>query len=437
MNMTRQPQRASSPGRRTVAPGSLAMIGAAASLIATLLVGCGGTSDAGGAPDIGSTAIETKAAPAGGGGKPTPGVSIRRSVGMVQFPVTVPSTFTGMHFHYWPPLVGYTASPAPTYAYGSVRSHNYDPKRNGRGLQWYAINPNRGEFVWDSLDNWVTSHTSNGKKLIFTFYGTPTWCSSDPTLKDPYNYPGGDSPPTDLACVTDFVTAVVARHRGKIAMFEIWNEPDSGFSGNYPYWRGTADQLAALAQAVYRAAKAADPAIRIVWPPFVEWYSTNAVWKSNLDYGNALKRLHPDPLEPGYYAEDFAFHFYGYSSGLDDLMNNQESVIKTMAELGIGNWDVYNTEMGFGDRWGKGLREADKARLIQRWMALSACYGNKAAVLYSHDGPNIGNPSISTVISKAIDDVGRKLAGSTIKACHVMTTNVVRVEFGDGSSWDI
>jgi hypothetical protein len=316
-----------------------------------------------------------------------------------------------------------------------VRSHNYDARSDGRGIHWYAIHKAQSQFDWSLMDYWVAAHV--GKRLIYTLYGTPTWCSSNPSQLDPYNYPGGDSKPSNYQCVTDFVNALLARFRGKIAMIEIWNEPDSGFSGQTHYWRGTADDLAELARTVYRAAKSADANVRVGWPPFVEWYRTNEAWRSNLQYGDALKRLLPGPGEPAYWADDFAFHFYGYSRALDDLMNNQESVRNTLAALGISHWHVYNTEMGFGTGWGETLSASAQAELVTRWMLLSAAYGNKAAVLYSHDGSNLGNPSQNPTVSKAIDDVHRRLSGKTIVEGGVLRSGAVRIKFSDGSIWEV
>ncbi|MGE0310547.1 MAG: hypothetical protein AB7P21_02840 [Lautropia sp.] len=372
----------------------------------------------------GSTAapvVTTAAAPT------APPVSYRRKVPM-SGPVVVPAGFTGIHTHFWP-----GASAAPTYGYGTVRSLNYYGDNTSLGILWYGINTADGVYDWSKMDNWVSTHHNAGKQIIYTLYGTPAWCSSNLGIKDLYNRAGGDSKPSSLTCVQKFVDALVRRYNGdgvrRIQKFEIWNEPN--FQG-YAYWRNTAADLAAVGRTVYQTAKAVDPGIQVLWPAFVEWYSAPSVWADNVEYANASDGAGGIGKQ---WADGFSFHFYAYNTGMDDLMDNQESAIRTLAAIGKSNWDRHNSEMGFGDGYGPTLSASVKATTIKRWMALSAAYGNKVAALYAHDSEHIGYPASTPEISAAIDEVNRMLPGKTIREAGVLQDGRVFVVFGDNTTW--
>ena len=345
-------------------------------------------------------------------------------------PVAVPTTFSGLHSHRWP--VG--SSPAPTYGYGTVRSLNFDPA-DDLGILWYGINKADGQYDWSKMDQWVQTHYSAGKQLVYSLYGTPAWCSSNTSANDMYNQAGGDRMPSSLTCVQKFVDALIRRYNGngvrKLQMIEIWNEPD--FVG-IPYWRDTAADLAKLGRTVYQTAKAVDPGIKVLWPSFVHWSSGVTVWENNLVYGQASDGAGGVGKD---WADGFAFHFYSYSTEMDTLMDYQETARKTLEALGKPNWEMYNTEMGFGDGYAATLSIEVKAVLIQRWMALCAAYGNKLAVLYSHDGSNLGSPATNPQMAAAANEIHSRLAGKTIREAGVLEDGRVFVVFGDNSTWTI
>ena len=115
---------------------------------------------------------------------PPPSATYRRKVPMTAA-VAVPTTFSGLHSHRWPG----GSSPAPTYGYGTVRSLNFDPADN-LGILWYGINKADGQYDWSKMDQWVQTHYSAGKQLVYSLYGTPAWCSSN-TSTTRHVQPGG------------------------------------------------------------------------------------------------------------------------------------------------------------------------------------------------------------------------------------------------------
>jgi len=68
------------------------------------------------------------------------------------------------------------------------------------------------------------------------------------------------APPTDPAAFARFADRLAQRFRGRVAAWEVWNEP------NWPrFWSGSVDEYVALLKAAYPAFKAGDPAARVVF----------------------------------------------------------------------------------------------------------------------------------------------------------------------------
>jgi len=344
--------------------------------------------------------------------------------------VSVPANFIGMHAHRWPG----GSSPAPTYGFGTARSHDHNPDNTG-GVKWNSINKAEDQYDWTHLDRWVDTHHSAGRDTIYTLYGTPSWCATSQRI-DPYGQPGGESPPTDVRYVEKFIGALTQRYNGdgtrRVKMIEIWNEPV--FSGEVKkFWIGTAQELAEVGAALYTSAKAVDAGVTVLWPGFVEWYDGVVVWPQQVEYGNAPARGKTGKD----FADAFAFHYYDFNNDHNVLMDTIESARATQAELGKSDWKEHNTEVGIGDGRAADLSSEDVAQRIQRWSILSAAYGTATMNLYSHDGGNIKNPSENPVVSAAIDASHQRLAGKTITAGGLLNDGRAFAAFSDGSSWTV
>jgi hypothetical protein len=133
-------------------------------------------------------------------------------------------------------------------------------------LQQTARDRHEAWFL-DRLDAVVEAADARGVDLLLTFMNTPCWASTAPeTLKQGCAGAWWDRGVTAYAPADprDYARAIgflAARYRGRVAAWEIWNEPNhTGF------WRA-ADAAAAYAEllkAAYPAVKAADPAATVV-----------------------------------------------------------------------------------------------------------------------------------------------------------------------------
>ncbi len=358
---------------------------------------------------------------------PKPPAAIRRSI-VAAGAVQVPRDFIAMHFHRWPRVhyPGSTVSPAPTYRYGTVRSLNYD------GILWRDLHRAPGEFTFDHLDHWVDTHWRAGKTLIYTVYGTPRWATTRPQVNDLYQQPGGDSKPRDLGQLAEFVTRLVARYNGdgrqRIRFIESWNEPE--FTG-VPYWRDSAEDLAALSRTIYGAAKAVDPAILVLFPPFTHLIDGPRVYPKMVDYAFAKDGRGGRGRD---WADALTFHYYHYGGAdVTPLLDTIDGVRLTRAAIGRPQWPIYLTELGEGEGWSpQSPPSAEKATRVCRWLAVSAAAGLRIAGLYSHESDHLGQPAHDATVAAAIDRMHLLLAGRTISDAAILADRTVWLRLDDG-----
>lgn len=118
-------------------------------------------------------------------------------------------------------------------------------------VRWDKIEP-AGPGRWDAgqvgaVDELVNSANQRGVKVLVVVLGSPEWANGSP---DAF------VPPRDPADFGHFVGAMAARYKGRIAAWEIWNEPDDA-----QFWHGpvSAAAYAPLLRAGHRGIKDADP----------------------------------------------------------------------------------------------------------------------------------------------------------------------------------
>ena len=122
--------------------------------------------------------------------------------------------------------------------------------------RWEEFEPEPGAYQWEFLDKVVNGTQSANLKLLLSVVTAPAWAR-----------PGQDvsvhGPPTNPRSYANFVGALAARYKGKVAAYEIWNEQNLGRE-----WGGSGRQNAAayvtLLKAAYWAVKAADPQALVV-----------------------------------------------------------------------------------------------------------------------------------------------------------------------------
>lgn len=121
-------------------------------------------------------------------------------------------------------------------------------------LSWAGVEPKPGEFDWEDADNVVKAGRRAGVSVLLRIHDTPSWARPDGTS---LTYP-----PSDLGAYYRFLSAVAWRYRGRVAAYEIGNEPNLAFE-----WGGqTPDPVryTLLLRLAYHAIKAVDPNALVV-----------------------------------------------------------------------------------------------------------------------------------------------------------------------------
>ena len=350
---------------------------------------------------------------------------------LLEGPIVVPRDFVGLHAHRWPadPLT----SPAPSFAYGAARSHDFE------GAAWCRIQLAPNRFDWSALDRWVEAHAAMRHTLVYTLYGTPTWLAGQPETPDRYGQPGGASAPRDLARVDAFITALVDRYNGdghrRLHLLETWNEPRFDQSGE-GFWSGSAAQLASVGRTANLAAKRVDPGLRVLSPGFAGDLSGGlsltfpalAAAKRSAVY-QYLTAPDGHGGEGSHWCDGIAFHTYdvpaqgenaGYLLGTRKLQ-------KMLSMMGI-DLPLFNTETGFTPEDDfHHLSAQEQGLRLRRIAAVQAALGVKGLFFYAFDDNLIGNPSQHAEIADAVGDVHKSLAGKTLRQVTLRASGQVEV----------
>ena len=110
--------------------------------------------------------------------------------------------------------------------------------------------------AWDKYDRIVDAAEARGLELIVRISNPPEW------TRAAGDAPGTFAPPDDVQDFADFTSAVVARYKGRIRYYQLWNEPNI-----YPEWGSypiDPEAYTELLRAGAMAARAADPNVVII-----------------------------------------------------------------------------------------------------------------------------------------------------------------------------
>jgi hypothetical protein len=109
----------------------------------------------------------------------------------------------------------------------------------------------RNAWYLGMIDRCVNGATSRGIKVLVMLWQTPRWANGGA---------GNHVPPTNPQDYGDFARWAAGYFRGRVAAWEVWNEPDP----HQPFWLGTTAQYVSLLRAAYPAFKAGDGAANVV-----------------------------------------------------------------------------------------------------------------------------------------------------------------------------
>lgn len=156
----------------------------------------------------------------------------------------------------------------------------------------------KGRWQWSHFDRRLLATAQAGYGIVGMLLTTPAWARVADCGQRTGRYAGSGvvaldywCPPANPQDFADYVTAVVERYDAdgnadapgspRVGAWQIWNEPNA-----WETWPGSPAEYAAILQAGYAAAKAADPSAVVATAGL---YVLDSAWKDNVGHWDGLR----------------------------------------------------------------------------------------------------------------------------------------------------
>ncbi|MBX6773126.1 MAG: fibronectin type III domain-containing protein [Chloroflexi bacterium] len=230
-------------------------------------------------------------------------------------------------------------------------------------IYWRDVEVEPGVFDWSPIDSRVAGDVDHGFSIDAVLLGTPSFYAADRTGAASDGNTGldaGISPPAGLERPTfadgsdawapgkpinpanpwaRFVYTAAARYRGRVQVWEVWNEPDAD-----AFWSGSVQEYARLLAVAYRAVRAADPTARVAVGGMMYWEWTNRAgeyaWLKQLI---GILQMDPLALANNDYFDILSLHWYSRSADVYRLTIDAERIL---ADAGLGGKEIWINETG-------------------------------------------------------------------------------------------
>ncbi|WP_259468052.1 glycoside hydrolase family 5 protein [Rhodococcus sp. SBT000017] len=229
-------------------------------------------------------------------------------------------------------------------------------------IPWSSVEYNRNQLDWTAVDRVVNKLRAANISMLGIIAYTPPWATS------PVNQPI-NTRPASPAAFGDFAGKVAARYKGKVADYEIWNEPNgSMFYGPQPDAAGYTDLL----EAAYPKIKAADSAATVIGGVLGAaeqgWGIVNPVDFTNQMYAaGAAGNFDALSYHPYQYSLKFSEGPYVEHSPARQVMDIRAAMVAN----GDGNKKIWATEYGVPTSAVSGDQQnAMITDFIQKWREL-------------------------------------------------------------------
>jgi polysaccharide biosynthesis protein PslG len=231
-------------------------------------------------------------------------------------------------------------------------------------FSWPVVQPaGPNQYDWSALDRIVNAAAARSLGVVGILDYTPAWARPSGTMQF--------DPPSDPATFARFCAAAAARYRGRVATYEVWNEPNQSY-----FWRPEPNPAAyaALLRAAYPAIKAADSSALVLGGATTGgWSGTSG---SKLDPVVFLERVYA--AGGGGYFDAWSHHPYtfdlGYSpsSAWSKMVDTSPSIRSTMAAHGDAAKQLWATEFGASTTDVGGSAQARLAKdAVAKWLTYS------------------------------------------------------------------
>jgi hypothetical protein len=324
--------------------------------------------------------------------------------------------YTGLHIHN-----ADTTTKWPSIGFQSWRLWD-------ASVAWPNLEPARDKWSFEKLDRYLAMARLTKVEVLLPLGLSPVWAAARPTERSSYG-PGNASEPALLTDWTKYVDTVARRYAGRIAAYEIWNEPNAA-----SFFSGSTAEMVKLTCAAYRTIKAADPAA-IVLSPAATYQEKGVQWLDE------FLSLGGDAC-----VDAVAFHFYTLAHEPPEALIPLVGKVKAvMARRGVGGLPLWNTEAGWyianahgpaKVKW-KVLDRDEAAAFVARALILGKSLGLARFYWYAWDDGILGLLEMEDASLKpaalAYRTTAQWLQGVNTVKCDKLNVSVMSCELSDGS----
>lgn len=196
------------------------------------------------------------------------------------------------------------------------------------GVSWRDMERRRGDIDFNRLDLWVRLAETKGAEVVYAFGVTPRWASARPDEAGAYGE-GSAAEPASIEDWRNFVRAVATRYKGRIRVYEVWNEP------NWKnFYTGSWATMADLTREVARIVKEIDPGARIVLPALA---SADGLTRIDALLATGVAN-HVDVI---------GYHFYTGHRPPEVMFDMVQKLKSSLDRAGVRDKPIWNTEFGW------------------------------------------------------------------------------------------
>ncbi len=265
----------------------------------------------------------------------------------------IPATLFGMHISH--------KSIWPTVSIGALGK--------GPATLWPYVERTKGVFDWSNLDARVNEAQSHGVSYFFSPEKVPPWAAANSSTCTP-TYAGSSvigctSMVTNIQDWDDYVTALVTRYKGRIQIYELWNEPNGSFTG-------TMADLVTLTTHMYNIIRSIDHDAFILSPA----PSTSGTGSYMDNYFAAGGPTGVDGIS-----------FHTYTATPEKVIDYVNNIKQIAAKYGLASKPLWNTE----GSWGTASLTSDaQVAAVARFYLLQCSNGVSRFYWYAWDGGTWG-----------------------------------------------
>jgi hypothetical protein len=206
------------------------------------------------------------------------------------------------------------------------------------GIPWADVEPTQNQLNWTNADMLINTAAAKNLSIICVLTTSPRWAMASGALP-----PNGR--PANPAQYGDFTAKVASRYKGKIAAYEIWNEPN-GFRGYSP--SPNAVGYTDLLKAAYPKIKAVDSTVTVIGGVLGSGKTWGSLTINPVDFLNQMYAAGAK----GFF-DALSFHPYHFTVKFSDGMTQADTPVdqlvrmrKLMTANSDGGKKIWATEYG-------------------------------------------------------------------------------------------